>query len=291
MEKVIVIGNGFVAGHLPYEVVNYRFTPNEENINVFINQYKPNVIINCIGRCGTPSVDWCENNKFETYNTNVIIPAMLANECNNRNIHFIHLGSGCINYGHSPNIVRHYNSSDTESFRTVDLGWKEIDCSNPKSYYSKTKYSADLILGDLSNVCILRLRMPVSSKNHPRNLLNKLIKYQKVLEEPNSMTFVDDLVNAIHFVIKNKKTGIYNVASPKPILHSELLEEYKKYFPEHIYEKISVKELDGLVVAPRSNCILDVGKIISEGFSFADTQTRVRETIAKFAENIKKEIV
>jgi dTDP-4-dehydrorhamnose reductase len=181
----------------------------------------------------------------------------------------VHFGSGCIFCGDAP---------------TID-GWREDANANPKSYYSKTKYAADLALSPLPNTTILRLRMPISHKNNPRNLLNKIISYQKVLDHPNSMTFLDDLVRATDFIIKKEKTGIYNVVSSMPLTHPMLLEEYKKYVPTHTYEKITEKELDGMVKATRSNCILSNKKIVSEGFEFAPTLACMHGTIKKFAKN------
>jgi dTDP-4-dehydrorhamnose reductase len=272
--KILTLGNGFAASHFPYETSKFRITPNENAINAILDFYKPNVIVNCAGKTGQPNVDQCELIKAETYTANVVIPLMLARECEKRNIHFVHLGSGCINYSTAPNGV----------------SWKEDDFSNPASYYSKTKYAADLALGTMDNVSILRLRMPVSDSTSPRNLLSKLIKYNKVLEEPNSITFMSDLKNAVQFVIDNKLFGIYNITSDKPLTHSVFLEEYKKYVPTHTYEKITVEQLSSMVVATRSNCVLDNSKIKSKGFVFADTDARVREVVKAFVENRNKEI-
>lgn len=286
--KIITIGNGFIASHLPYEIAKYRFTPNLESVFDLLGIYKPDVIINAVGFCGTPNVDQCEIEQEKSNTSNTVIPIMLANECKQRNIHMIHMGSGCINYGPSPHSIPYEFTGDNRV--RVDTGWKETDFSSPLSYYSKSKYATDLTIGSMSNVCVLRLRMPISSTNSPRNLLNKLIKYDRVLEEPNSMTFVSDLVRAIDWAVENRKTGIYNIASPKPLTHSVLLEEFKKHFPGHKYERITKEQLEGLVAAPRSNCILDVSKSISEGFVYGDVDTLVRDTVKEFASNIQGKI-
>ena len=166
--------------------------------------------------------------------------------------------------------------------KTIDTGWRETDVAKPLSYYSKSKWDADNLLKEMINTTILRIRMPISSKNSPRNLLSKLIKYNKVLDEPNSMTFVDDLIAAIDFVIDRDLRGIYHVASPTPLTHPMLLEEYRKHVPNHKYQRISKDELNKLVIAPRSNCILDVSKIMKAGFQFGDTDVRMRECIRNY---------
>lgn len=101
--KIITLGDGFVAKHLPYQ----RFTKKLPNDDLTFNEwvldkYEPDVVINCIGKTGRPNVDWCEANKEDTYLANVTLPSVLAGNCLKRNIHFINIGSGCIYFGNSP---------------------------------------------------------------------------------------------------------------------------------------------------------------------------------------------
>lgn len=295
MKKIIVFGNGFIAAHLPYEISKRRLSSNEQEMRETISHYKPDVIINATGFCGKPNVDECESKKSETYMANIVIPLMLAKICEEQNIHMIHLGSGCIFYGLSPHAIDSFHSYSGEgqdrsrtSIITLDSGWKENDIANPVSFYSKTKYACDLAIDSMRTITVLRLRMPISTMNHPRNLLNKLIAYKRVLEEPNSVTFTEDLVNAIDWAVSNEKFGVYNITSPKALTHSVLLEEYKKYVPEHVYEKISKKELENLVIATRSNCILDSSKAVREGFVFRDADTLIRTCVKDFVKNLKE---
>ena len=77
MMKVMILGSGFVADHLPYEQIkdndgtSYRVTPNQEDIDWCLSKDKADVIINCLGRTGRPNVDWCESHKTETYESNL----------------------------------------------------------------------------------------------------------------------------------------------------------------------------------------------------------------------------
>lgn len=270
--SIIIVGNGFIASHLPYKVADFRL--DKTNIKTFIEQHKPDTIINCIAFCGgKKTIDECESQKSRTYIANVVIPLLLAEECNKKDIHLISIGSGCIFNGKSPNIENN-----------IDIGWNENDYANPVSYYSRTKYATDIALGELDNTTILRIRMPISNKNHPRNLISKLLRYENIIDYPNSVSFTDDIANAVEHSIKNYKTGVYHITNSLPLLHSELLEEYKKYFPDHKYKSINVDELNNITVAKRSNCILDNRKALQDGFSFGDTHTRVKETIKSFIE-------
>ncbi|CAN0211525.1 unnamed protein product [Hapterophycus canaliculatus] len=44
------------------------------------------------------------------------------------------------------------------------------------------------------NVCVLRVRMPISDDLSPRNFVTKIVKYDKVVNIPNSMTVLTDLL-------------------------------------------------------------------------------------------------
>lgn len=291
MNIVLLGSHGFVAKHilasnktiLPY---NKRFY-NDTDITYFVRELKAqnaDVVINCIGATGNPNIDSLENDKQKTFFTNTIIPIALASACDKFGIHFIQLSSGCCYYGLSPAVPYWMHEIGYLLDGHTDPGWKETNFGNPQSTYSRSKYASDIVLEKLSSVCTLRLRMPVSCDHSQRNLITKLIGYPKVLEEPNSVTFIDDLVRAVQWVIDNKKTGIYHVALPKPLTHSVFLEEYKKYVPSHTYEKIDTKQLDALTTAPRSNCILNVDKIQKEGFVFEDTSKAVIRYVKEFVD-------
>lgn len=281
--KVITLGNGFVASHLPYEIAKYRLTPNEEDMGWFIDEYKPDVIVNCTGFVGKPNVDQCESEKTKTYMGNVVIPAMLAEECHKRDVQLIHIGSGCIYFGESPNKLA---IGTTQFAIETDLGWKETDFANPKSYYSKTKYACDLLLGQMPNVTTLRIRMPISPRNTERNFINKIRNYKQLIDIPNSVTFLDDLTRCIDWMIDNSKTGIYHVVNPNPLSAADVMREYQKYVPEHKFEVITEAQLDAMTVAKRSNCIINGDKLKSEGFEMTPSEIALKDCMAEYAKSL-----
>jgi dTDP-4-dehydrorhamnose reductase len=288
MKKILVLGHkSFIAQHLPYDTIKERIFLDDEYVYGLLDKYKPDVLINCIGWCGIKNIDDCENNKIKTYETNTLIPGLLASACEKLDIRFLHFGSGCVYSGKSPNTLQYYQTTSNNK----DAGWKETDAASPVSYYSKTKYAADLMIGDLKNVSILRLRMPVGPLNHPRNLLNKLIGYKDIVEELNSVSFTDDIPIAIEHILKNDLVGIYHLTSRTPIKHSMLLDEIKKYMPEFSYNKITTEELDKLTVARRSNCVLDNTKLWGKCFNLVDAESHIPKVIKQWIENRNKEIL
>ncbi len=274
--KICSIGNGFIASHLKYESINSRLELDSKQIGSLLDTHKPDVLVNCVGKTGRPNIDWCESHKEETAAINTALPILLAEECAKRSIHLIHIGSGCIFFGDSPN----------KKWFDIDPGWKETDFANPKSFYSKTKYACDLVLGNMDNVTTLRIRMPISSKNDQRNLLNKLKGYSQIIDIPNSMTFVNDLVRCIDWAAKEHHTGIFHVTNPEPLNAVQIMREYQKYVPTHSFSTISEEELDKLTLAKRSNCILDSSKLSEKGFEMSASKEALANCMKEYIKNI-----
>jgi dTDP-4-dehydrorhamnose reductase len=269
--RIFTLGKGLIASHLPYPKITDRIET-VHDIDKIIEKYKPDVLVNGIGFCGTPNVDECENRKTDTYTANVTIPSLLARRAEHHNFHLVHFGSGCIFFGSSPRCEIQYGERTT----VTDLGWKEDDHANPQSHYSKTKYACDLIIGQLPNVTTLRLRMPMTSRSEPRNFINKIIKYSKVIDIPNSMTMIDDLVRCVDWMIQKQKVGIWHVTNPEPITAAQVMREWQKYKTDHKFEIITGAELDAMTIAKRSNCLLNTDKLLDAGFHMTPSEEAVR---------------
>jgi 3,5-epimerase/4-reductase len=280
--RILTLGKGFVADHLPYERISERVSLDWITINSLLDKYHPDVLINCIGKTGRPNVDWCESHKEETSAINTALPIMLAGACSKHRIHMIHIGSGCIYFGQSPHCVA------DESGRVVeDWGWKETDFANPESYYSKSKYACDLMLGSLEGVCTLRIRMPISELDTPRNLINKLRGYKQVIDIPNSVTFMSDLVRCVDWMAHMQPSGIFHVANPQPLTAAQIMREFQKRVdPDHTFEIMTEAQLNQATVAKRSNCILSTQKLQTAGFTMTPTQEALIECMTKYGSNL-----
>jgi dTDP-4-dehydrorhamnose reductase len=294
--KTLILGDGFIASHLNYTIVNNkqyedkRVYADDQDICRWLNNNKPDCIINCIGYGGIKNIDDCETNKYKTIQSNTIIPTILATECDKLGIHFINIASGCIFDGKKifGNAYKSVPDEKISGLFTLELspfgdwGYTETDIANPVSFYSKTKYATDLAISTLPNVCTVRIRMPISSKNHPRNLINKLKNYNKIIDEPNSMTFTEDLSKFIDWAVKNRKTGIYNVVNPEPLTAVQVMTEYQKYDLNYKFDKISLKDLDNMTVAKRSNCILNTDKLNKEGFHMIPSKEALEKCMKQY---------
>lgn len=288
--KIYVAGAGFVGDHLEYPKISSRLDFSVKQIEAVLNVTKPDVLINCIGKTGRPNVDWCEVNKEETATTNVALPLLLADVCAKKSIHLIQIGSGCIYFGESPHHVCSSCGKPglcfCEGASMTDTGWKEDDFANPKSFYSKTKYACDLMLGQMKHVTTLRIRMPLSTQNNPRNFINKVRGYKQVIDIPNSVTFMDDLVRCIDWAAKGSHTGVYHVTNPQPLTAAQVMREYQKYDSSHKFEVITEEQLDKMTVAKRSNCILNSDKLRDAGFYMTPSEQALTDCMAKYVKNL-----
>jgi len=277
--KICTLGKGFISEHLEYSNISERLDNSSKLINLYLDKYKPDVLINCIGKTGRPNIDWCQSHMEETAAINTAFPILLAEACQQKSIHLIQIGSGCIFFGTSPNVVKN------ELGEEVDLGWNETDFANPQSFYSKSKYACDLVLGDMKHVTLLRIRMPVSPKNNQRNLINKLLGYQKIISLPNSMTFTSDLKRCIQWVIDGSHTGIFHVTNPEPLTAAQIMKEYQKYVPTHSFEIINESQLDALTLAKRSNCLLSTKKLNQAGFYLTPSDEALTHCMAEYVQS------
>ena len=140
------------------------------------------------------------------------------------------------------------------------------------------------LLQEYKNVCILRVRMPITSDlTNPRNFITKISRYQKVGEGPthclsgsggagagagsqlgrhwtqthihmfwvlgqvvnipNSMTVLDELLPISIEMAKRELRGIYNFTNPGCVSHNEVLELYRDYIdPAFKWQNFTLEE-------------------------------------------------
>ncbi|MBP7074953.1 MAG: sugar nucleotide-binding protein [Rhabdochlamydiaceae bacterium] len=224
---------------------------NRNDVDQEIQRIAPDYIINCAGVTGTPNVDWCEDNKLQTIRTNIIGTLNLVDLAALHQIHITNFSTGCI------------FEYDEKHPMGSGVGFKEEDEPNfDGSFYSKTKGLLEKLLSYYPNLLNLRLRMPISADLHHKNFITKISRYQKVINIPNSMTILDDLLPiAIDMTLKNVK-GVYNFVNTETLSHNEILDLYKYYIdPSFTYQNFTVEEQDKILKARRSNNELNTEKL------------------------------
>lgn len=235
-----------------------------------IQHYRPQAVINCAGKT---NLEWCRDNKMEALEINTVAPLFILRSCAELDIPMVHMSSGCIYEGKG----------------TRDRGFREKDTPAPKGFYAKSKALAEELLTqtEYPKLLILRLRQPFSGAPNPRNLITKVLSYQKLITSPNSMTYIPDLISATAFLLKKNQRGIFNVCnegfiSPYEIAlqAQKLLKLSKKYTP------ISKKKLDILNVKNnreyRVDTLLNMGKLRVIGFKMPKVKQRVVDALKDY---------
>jgi len=275
-QKVTVFGKGFLGTRIS-EKLGYNLIGQDEldpanfsALKEYINSENPDVIINAAVKIGKPNADWCEANHGITLESNVLVPANFERICREKGIYFVHMSSGCI-----------YNGDNNGK------GFLESDRPNNYgvSFHLTTKIMAEKMLENFPCL-IVRLKMPVDVKPHPRNLITKLAGYNKVIDEQNSITIVPDLISTMEKLINKKAIGTYNVFNPGTISAAEIMTMYTEIVdPNHSFTKIPLDELQTKV--RRANSYLNTDKLISEGIYLPEIHEATRECLREYKNNIK----
>jgi 3,5-epimerase/4-reductase len=118
------------------------------------------------------------------------------------------------------------------------------------------------LLAEYPTTCTLRVRMPISDDLSARNFVTKIVKYDKVVDIPNSMTVLTDMLPVSLLMAERRLTGIYNFCNPGAISHNEVLALYKQYVdPSYTWSNFTLEEQAKVIVAARSNNTLDHTKL------------------------------
>lgn len=227
---------------------------NEIDVENELLDVKPDRVISLIGRTygpGFTTIDYLEQKGklVENLKDNLYGPMVLAMTCQKHNIHFTYLGTGCIFNGYEGDTGKGYSENALSDFYGSD--------------YSTTKGFTDKLMHFFSDSTLnCRIRMPITSDNSARNFITKITTYKKICSIANSMTVLPELLPIMIDMSKNKVTGTINLTNPGLITHNEILEMYKEIInPEFTWENFTSEEQDKILLAGRSNNLLNTGKL------------------------------
>ena len=265
-KNILVLGKSFIGERLQKAFdcrIDGSFISSFSGAQRLIKKYRPKVIINCIGSTGRNNVDDCELDIDGVLLANSFIPVILAEIALRNDIKLVHISSGCIfNYDYKNDKPVKEDSQDY---------FFEL-------FYSRSKIYADRALEALAgdyNILVTRIRIPLLNASHPKNLLNKLIKYKKVIDIPNSVTYIPDFIRALKHLIKIDARGVYNVANKGALRYPELMRVYQKYVPSFKYSLIDFRKL-GLV---RTNLVMSTAKLEKSGFKVRNINSVLEECV------------
>lgn len=237
----------------------------------FMIEMNPNVqiIINCAAFIGKNSVVDCEKNKEETILSNVIFPRMLAEICESNNIILGHFSSACVFDGY------------TEGGYTEDDPI-HLSFGTKCSFYTGTKVMAEDILSNLERKYIWRIRLPFDNKDHPRNYLSKMMKFDRLIVAENSLSNRVEAVNAcIKCLLQQVPFGTYHVVNSGGIRTDELVVMFRKILGnrKNFQYFSSTEELDKITKIPRSNTVISCKKLSDVGIHISNVHDSVEHCL------------
>jgi dTDP-glucose 4,6-dehydratase len=289
------IGNQFINILTDNSVNFYKGESRVEDVIELekeIDFVKPTHIISFIGRTSGSigekkynTIDYLEQEGklYENIRDNLFSPYILAELCSKKNIHYTYLGTGCI-----------FKYDNDHPFGKEINGF--IEDSQPNffgSSYSIVKGFTDKMMKLYENsVLNLRIRMPITSEENPRNFITKLVNYEKVCSVPNSMTVLPELLPFILDMMKNKTTGTLNLTNPGLISHNEILEMYREIVnPFFSWKNFAQDEQRKILDADRSNNYLETTKLTSIYPEIKNIKDSVKDCLIEYAKSINKSSV
>lgn len=264
---------------------------NQELLKEEIIKEKPTNIISFIGRTHGKigdkyysTIDYLEHDEklSDNIRDNLSGPILLANISKELNIHYTYLGTGCI-FSYKENNIKDYEKC---------YKFTENDLPNFfGSSYSIVKGYTDKMMHDYNNVLNIRIRMPITGYEEPRNFITKITKYEKICSIPNSMTVLPELLPYLLKLMSNNTTGTLNFTNPGIISHNEILEMYKEIVdPNFTWKNFSIDEQNKILDSKRSNNYLDTSKLEKYFPEIKNIKDSVREVLINYKENMIKDI-
>ncbi len=269
MRRLAILGAGGYVGSaltaycdiagINHISLSRRHTHSSESLHQAIIDAGVDHLINCAGYTGKPNVDACELHKAECLYGNSVLPGIVRDACERAGIPWGHVSSGCVFSGRRP---------DGDGFREEDppnFSFRQNNCS----FYSGCKALGEEILVGASQCYIWRLRIPFDNTSNPRNYLQKLLSYEKLLDAENSLSNISEFVEGCCFCLRNGLPfGTYNLTNPGSVTTRQVVELIKVSGVSQKNFSFFEDEKDFMAKAaktPRSNCVLDSTKAINAG--------------------------
>ena len=121
--------------------------------------------------------------------------------------------------------------------------------------------------------------MPFDLAPHSRCLLQKLAAMSHVVDAPNSLTYVPDLIRALDALIMRQRTGLYHVVNPGVASPLEIARRLRTGGDEQPIA-ITPVELDERTTARRSHCRLRCDRLAAEGLTMSPVHEALAAAIA-----------
>jgi UDP-glucose 4,6-dehydratase len=264
----------------------------------YLRTMKPVFLINAAGFAGRPDEDGFEVAREKAMLANALLPQMIARACLMTKTPWGHVSSGSIYTGAkviegdtsrvernlSRPEVRELYETHPERFR----GFTEMDEPNfsfrcpPCSFFSGTKALAEEAIRDIGQSYIWRPRHPFTERDEACNYLSQLQQEASLEDSINSLSHLEDCVRGCLDLWEMRAPfGIYNLTNPGAVTTRQIVEAMQRGLRLQRRFEFRTEERQGPPSsrAPRSNCILDVSKLLSAGVKIRSVTDALEEAV------------
>ena len=280
-KRILLFGStGFIGSHFKeaLEEKGYRvFGPRIEvrdldEVKKAFEDIRPDIAINATGKTGTPNVDWCETHPAETFTVNVGGSLNIASVALENKVPMVQIGSGCL-----------YNGDNGGK------GFSESDGPNYfGSLYTRSRIYSEAMLREFPNVLQLRVRIPITGKPHPKNLIDKLLRYPKIINVPNSCTVIEDFIPAVIQLMEKGATGVFNMTNIGAMDHKRIMAMYNEIVDPDFEINLMPKKEEADLCLRRSNCVLNTDKREKLGVHMPPLADSFRRILKEYKANARR---
>lgn len=230
--KILVLGSEGMLGHVVKlyfqekghtvkgtsrsgsEDYTFDATKNLNDIEVFIDEFKPDAVINCIGILNKVA----EDNKSLAVMVNSYLPHYVDGVCASKGVKFIHVSTDCVFDGKAD------GGYTEESFRTAT------------DFYGRSKG-----LGEINNESNLTLRTSIVGPDKNKNGIGLFQWFMNQEKETNGFDKVIwtgvttlEFAKCMERAISNNLTGLRHAVNNEKIDKYSLLSLFNKHFNKNI---------------------------------------------------------
>lgn len=264
----------FETEAVAWKPVSRTVTVDSGRLIAFLRDIDADFVVNCAGYAGRPNVDACELHKADCLFGNAVLPGIIREACESLDLPWGHVSSGCIYTGCRAD-GRGFTEEDPPNF-----SFRQNNCS----FYSGSKSLGEEVLAGSRQCYVWRMRIPFENTANPRNYLQKLLSYDRLLEAENSLTHLGEFVRAcVDCLQMHLPYGAYNLTNPDSIRTSEVTEliqsagltdrQFRFFESEAQFMRLAAR-------TPRSNCVLDSSKALRAGLRLSPVREAIHDCLS-----------
>lgn len=289
--KILIIGaSGLVGSHCTHVLKNEHHdvvgthlnfqTPetvyydplsvSEKNLQ--LDNVKPDVIIHC---GALTNVDYCENNEKESEIATVLSTKVLVDYCNKNNAKLVYLSTDYV-------------------FDGEQGPYPESSPTNPINVYGKHKLEAELLVKSIDKYIIARITNVYGEEERSKNFIARLViwlqqnevkKLDLPIDQFATPVYAGDIARMLLCLIRDDKTGIYNLSSTDYYNRYHLALKVKSFFRDNTsvtLNPVQTAHLNQAAKRPLNGGLLNI-KFIQQypDFEFSNVDSFLKTLVNK----------